>query len=112
VLDFYCHETRLAIELDGDSHIGRAAYDRKREQQIVEQGIRVLRVGNDDILHDMDAVLEGILKACGIAIDQKPLTPALSLRERVQNTDAPQSPTQREPALAPNSPSPSGRGPG
>lgn len=82
VLDFYCHEHRLAVELDGDSHIGQAGYDLERQQWIESQGVRVLRVGNDDVLQDMDSVLEGILKECGVALDSNPLTPALSQRER------------------------------
>src|SRR5947207_2002021 len=66
VLDYYCHEARIAIELDGDSHDGRYQYDADRQRLIEQQGIRVLRFGNDDVLHDMDSVLLAILKACGV----------------------------------------------
>jgi very-short-patch-repair endonuclease len=65
VVDFYCHEARLAIELDGDSHAGRAAYDAQRTAALARSGIRVARVANDDVLRSLDAVLEMILRECG-----------------------------------------------
>jgi ATP-dependent helicase HrpA/adenine-specific DNA-methyltransferase len=74
IADFYCHDSRLAIELDGDSHVGRAAYDRHRTANISESGIRVMRVANDDVIAEMDAVLTAILFACGIDPDKAPGT--------------------------------------
>ncbi len=81
ILDFYCYEAQLAIELDGDSHEGQYQHDIDRQRWIELQGVRVLRFGNDDVLHDMDAVLTAILRACGIAIDGTRPQPALSRRE-------------------------------
>ena len=69
VVDFFCHQNKLVIELDGRSHDGRAAYDNARGQYLVREGFRVLRIDNDDVIQDMDAVLLGILKACGIKLD-------------------------------------------
>ncbi len=65
VVDFYCHEARLVIELDGDSHIGRGQYDAERSRILERLGVRVLRIGNDDVLKDLKAVLEMILRECG-----------------------------------------------
>jgi very-short-patch-repair endonuclease len=67
VVDFVCLDHRLVIELDGESHIGQADYDRQRKSQLEASGYRVLRVGNDDALNDLDAVLVAVLQACGIA---------------------------------------------
>ena len=67
IVDFYCHEHLLAVELDGESHWGQAEYDRTRQAMIEQLGVRVVRCGNDDILLDLDAVLEQILRECGIA---------------------------------------------
>ena len=67
IVDFVCLEHRLVIELDGDSHIGRADYDRQRQLNLTSAGYRVLRVGNDDVLNDLDTVLRAVLQACGIA---------------------------------------------
>ncbi len=67
IVDFVCIEHQLVIELDGDSHLGRADYDRQRQQQIESAGFRVLRFGNDDVIKDLDAVVGAVLKACGTA---------------------------------------------
>lgn len=75
VLDFYCHDARLAIELDGDSHIGQAAHDLARQRWIESQGIRVVRFGNDDVLKEIDSVQEAILLACGIPRDGSGFSP-------------------------------------
>jgi very-short-patch-repair endonuclease len=65
IADFYCHRSRLAIELDGDSHEGRAEYDAERTAVFARLGIRVLRIGNDDVIRELDAVMEMILRECG-----------------------------------------------
>ncbi len=67
VADFVCLAHQLVIELDGDSHVGRADYDRQRQAHLESTGFRVLRVGNDDVLKDVDAVVKAVLQACGIA---------------------------------------------
>ncbi|AGI23647.1 DNA methylase [Pseudomonas sp. ATCC 13867] len=59
VLDFYCHELKLAVELDGGQHL-ESAYDAERDAWLVRQGIRVLRFWNHDALVRTDSVLEAI----------------------------------------------------
>ena len=66
---FYCHEQRLVIELDGQSHDGQADYDRERESYLTSQNLRVIRFTNDDVLHDLEPVLQAILMACNIDPD-------------------------------------------
>jgi very-short-patch-repair endonuclease len=65
-----CPQHHLVVEVDGDSHIGRADYDRERQLCIESAGYRVLRVGNDDVIKDLDAVLAATLQACGV-VDRK-----------------------------------------
>ena len=75
ILDFHCHEERLAIELDGSQH-GEAdtvAHDVVRTKALRRKGIRLLRFWNNDILVRTESVLQGIFTA---------LTPALSRGER------------------------------
>ncbi len=64
VLDFYCVEARLAVELDGGGHAMReqAAYDEERSQRLSRGGIRVLRFWDDQALRETDTVLEMIVK--------------------------------------------------
>ena len=62
IVDFYNHPTQVVLELDGDSHIDRAAQDRDRQSWLEAQGLHVLRIANDDVLKDIESVLEGILQ--------------------------------------------------
>jgi very-short-patch-repair endonuclease len=62
VIDFYCPELRLAIEVDGDSHFTPHAriYDRGRQHHIESFGIRFLRVLDEDVYDNLGAVLDEI----------------------------------------------------
>ena len=66
VLDFYCAELHLAIELDGGQHYEERGQlkDRRRDEFLRGLGIRVLRFGNQDVLTNLEGVLETILAAC------------------------------------------------
>jgi len=66
IADFYCHEARLAIELDGGQHVAdpvQAAHDEKRDQAIVDTGVRILRFWDIHVLKNTDGVLEEIWDA-------------------------------------------------
>ena len=70
VVDFVCFERRLVIELDGSQHAdGQLSYDLDRTRWLGNQGFRVLRFWNNDVLENTESVVEEILKA---------LTPHLS----------------------------------
>jgi very-short-patch-repair endonuclease len=60
VVDFYCTELKLAIEIDGDSHFqeGAQEYDRERQAFIESVGIRFLRFTNDEVYKNLEGVLE------------------------------------------------------
>ena len=62
VLDFYCHQARLAIELDGKYHEenGQRFYDADRTNNLEELGMRVIRFQNEAVLENLDEVLEEI----------------------------------------------------
>lgn len=60
ILDFYCVEKQLAIELDGSQHIGNKNYDTTRSQYLNKIGIRVLRFWDNEIIENIDGVLEVI----------------------------------------------------
>ncbi len=62
VLDFFCLEKMLAIEVDGGIHAlpNQAERDRERTCQLNEQGIRVLRFTNEQILQNLEAVITEI----------------------------------------------------
>jgi very-short-patch-repair endonuclease len=60
ILDFYCPERALAVEVDGASHEGRVERDDERGRWLVSTGIRVLRVANADVMSNLQSVLDGI----------------------------------------------------
>jgi very-short-patch-repair endonuclease len=60
IVDFYCAQTKLVVEVDGAFHGDRMISDRDRALWLDAQGYRVLRVRAVDVLTDLDAVLEGI----------------------------------------------------
>jgi very-short-patch-repair endonuclease len=62
VVDFYCAELKLAIEIDGDSHYTNDAqqYDAIRTKYLHECDVEVLRFTNTDVMKSIDGVLEVI----------------------------------------------------
>ena len=61
ILDFYCAKAKLAIEVDGGTHLEQEVYDAERTEWLkTEKGIRVIRFTNQDILRDLDEVIESI----------------------------------------------------
>ena len=66
VLDFYCPELRLAIEVDGRQHFEEEgqAQDAARTEVLRQQGIRVVRFTNHEVLQEFEAVAEAIWLAC------------------------------------------------
>ncbi len=65
VLDFYCPECKLAIEIDGSSHDSKMKhqYDEERTKFLNAVGIRVIRFRNIDVLKNIDEVLEEIKRS-------------------------------------------------
>jgi len=65
VLDFYCPEARLAVEIDGYSHgvADRPQRDARRDAWLGSKGVRTLRIPAALVLKDMDGALATIAAA-------------------------------------------------
>ena len=63
VADFFSLEHRLVIELDGGQHASGTSTDADRTAYLHQQGYRVLRVWNHDVLTQLDAVVARIVQA-------------------------------------------------
>lgn len=63
VLDFYCAELRLVVELDGGQHFDEAGLskDRLRTAYLQHHGLEVLRFSNLDVIRNLEGVLAEIL---------------------------------------------------
>ncbi|WP_151953632.1 endonuclease domain-containing protein [Sphingomonas sp. EC-HK361] len=66
ILDFYCAQARLAIEIDGMAHdMGdRPERDQVRDRRLAEQGIVTLRFPAFQVMADLDGVVAHILQHC------------------------------------------------
>ena len=60
IVDFYCKELSLAIEIDGDTHIYRYDYDDERQRSLEKLGIRFLRFEDIEVKKNMNNVLRVI----------------------------------------------------
>jgi very-short-patch-repair endonuclease len=63
IVDFYCHAAALVIEVDGPVHKGRLDQDFYRDTALRARGLHVLRVTNDEVRDDVEAVVQRILLA-------------------------------------------------
>ena len=71
IVDFFCLEKRLIIEVDGVTHLvpGAKEKDEKRERYLREQGFSIIRCTNNDVRENLDAVLERIGRVLGCYAD-------------------------------------------
>jgi very-short-patch-repair endonuclease len=58
IVDFYCAELRLVIEIDGDSHAEQADYDTQRTEYLNALGLRVIRYENRDVINNLPGIYE------------------------------------------------------
>ena len=64
IVDFYCPEARLVIEIDGPVHRKQVEYDRERKINLKEMGYRVLRFCNENVFGETELVIADIYDAC------------------------------------------------
>jgi len=77
ILDFYCAEKRLVVELDGGQHDDpeKRDYDLKRTAYLNGEGLEVLRFWNSQMRENLPWVLESIRRRAGVSTDEGPETP-------------------------------------
>jgi very-short-patch-repair endonuclease len=64
IVDFYCHELKLVVEIDGEIHLEDEVieYDDGRTHDIEKFGIKILRFTNDQVLNHRSIIIKEILK--------------------------------------------------
>jgi very-short-patch-repair endonuclease len=60
IVDFYCNEAQLVVEVDGEIHDYTQEEDAIRQEFLESLGLRVVRFRNEAVLSSIDGVLEGI----------------------------------------------------
>ena len=63
IVDFVSFGQRLVIEVDGGQHADNET-DLRRDRWLEDQGFRILRFWNNDVLNNTESVLEVVLRAC------------------------------------------------
>ena len=66
IADFYCNELELVIEIDGDIHQSRKAYDAARTDDLKVMGLTVIRYSNDQIQTELPRVLVHLKKVLNL----------------------------------------------
>ncbi len=69
VIDFYAPKIKLAIEVDGSSHIGKEDYDKSRQDYIEDFGIRVIRFTNENVIGNINKVIAQIVEVVKSRLD-------------------------------------------
>ena len=64
IVDFYCHARALVVEVDGDIHDLQKDYDQERENHLMARGFSIVRVSNDDVKKNLNAVIQRISESC------------------------------------------------
>jgi very-short-patch-repair endonuclease len=57
IVDFYCANIRLVVEIDGGSHLGKEEYDSERDAYLRGLGLSVLHISDIDIKRNIDGVI-------------------------------------------------------
>jgi len=82
ILDFYCDELKLAIELDGSQHQDEKPKDDARTAALLKSGIQVIRFWNNEVLQQTESVLEKlwntIMEKSSLQMPPQSLTPGPS----------------------------------
>jgi very-short-patch-repair endonuclease len=63
IIDFFCPQSKLVVELDGEVHNEQMEYDTARTEQFKAYSYRVLRFRNEEVLDNLPSVLERIFCA-------------------------------------------------
>jgi very-short-patch-repair endonuclease len=60
IVDFYCKDLNLAIEIDGESHYGNEKRDEEKDNRLNKLGVSVLRFDDMEVRHQLDKVIKQI----------------------------------------------------
>ena len=60
IVDFYCHQAGLVLEVDGPIHQQQVAEDETREKAFLDRGLKILRFTNREVMNDLNTVLKKI----------------------------------------------------
>ena len=75
IVDFYCHELMLAIEIEGNSHDNKYDYDISRQSILEDNGVSFIRFNDLDVKKYMNNVLRALEQKIEDLVIQHPPSP-------------------------------------
>ena len=75
IVDFYCAELMIAIEIDGDTHASQEQYDKRRTEILNKYGVEVIRYTNAEVLNNLEGVYQHLCERISVIKSAKSKTP-------------------------------------
>jgi very-short-patch-repair endonuclease len=74
IADFVCHEARLVVEVDGETHdfVARQRYDAKRDAWLATRGYLVLHLPNEEVLRNLEGTIDLIRSTAHERLSSRP----------------------------------------
>jgi len=63
IVDFYCHEKKLVVEIDGEYHRYQLDADKRRDEIMKAHGLEVIRFYNDEVMNKLNEVKRRIIES-------------------------------------------------
>ena len=78
IVDFYCNDAQLVIELDGDQHASKQGVEKDyvRDAYLEQEGILVVRIPNGTVYDNSDGVcemLDGVIRERMVLLGKEPM---------------------------------------
>ena len=75
IVDFYCAELMIAIEIDGNTHADQEQYDKRRTENLNKYGVEVIRYTNAEVLNNLEGVYQNLCERISAIKSAKSKTP-------------------------------------
>ena len=62
IVDFYCHQSKLVVEVDGEIHLSQKDYDEGRTAELERFDLKIIRFTNQEVLNNVGRVVDEIKK--------------------------------------------------
>jgi very-short-patch-repair endonuclease len=104
IVDFYCANCKLVVEIDGSSHYNKKKYDMKRDVYLRSLGLVVVHFKVNDVMHNLGKVLVSlgsIIDTQCVVVVPRARTSGLYRQQRRENTNAERLTTPSSPLAKP-----------
>ncbi len=71
VADFFCHQAKLVVELDGKIHEKQKAYDKMRDNILKNLGYQIIRIKNDELIENPSGTIEKLKMEINLPLSYK-----------------------------------------